>query len=140
MLLRAARFTIGYVRLVGKEPALAKCVLLSTSWAVQRDMLDWVLSEEGDKWTVKMDVRGLGRHLDTRRRRSWSSTLSARVRLVISRLDLIFVLPLDFHGRVRVVRTMFIPCALHGVEASYLSKRSFLKLRAAILRMVCSRR
>ena len=35
---------------------------------------------------------------------------------------------------------MFIPCALHGVEASFLSKGSFLKLSAAILRGVWSRR
>ena len=40
--------------------------------------------------------------------------LAARVRLVISRLALIFVLPLDFHGRVRVVRSMYLPAALHG--------------------------
>ena len=52
-----------------------------------------------------------GGHLDTTMR-GWSSTLSARVCLVMSRLVLIFILPLDFHGRVRVVRTMFIPCAL----------------------------
>ena len=30
----------------------------------------------------------------------WSSTVAARVRLVISRLVLIFALPLDFYGRV----------------------------------------
>ena len=30
-LLAAARFTTGYVRLVGQEPAPSKCVLLSTS-------------------------------------------------------------------------------------------------------------
>ena len=71
---------------------------------------------------------------------SLSSTLSGRVRLVISRLALIFVLPLDFHGRVRVFRSMSIPCALHGVEASYLSKGSFMKLRSAILRAVWSRK
>ena len=66
--------------------------------------------------------------------------LSARVRLVISRLALIFVLPLDFHGRVRVVRTTSIPCALHGVEATHLSKGSFSKVRTAILRAVWSRK
>ena len=49
-----------------------------------------------------MDVRDLGRgHPDTTWR-GWSSTLSARVRLVLSRLALICVLPLDFHGRVHV--------------------------------------
>ena len=48
LLLRAARFTTGYVRLVGQEPAPGKCVLLSTSRVVRSDMKDWVLSKEGD--------------------------------------------------------------------------------------------
>ena len=26
---------------------------------------DWVVTEEGDRWTVKLDVRDLGGHLDT---------------------------------------------------------------------------
>ena len=56
LLLSAARFTTGYVRLVGQEPAPSKCVLLSTSRVVRRDMKDWVLSQEGDKWSVKFDV------------------------------------------------------------------------------------
>ena len=43
-------------------------------------MWDWVVSDEGDRWTVKLDVRDLGGHLDTIFR-SWSSTLAARVRL-----------------------------------------------------------
>ena len=49
LLLRAARFATGYVRLVGQEPAPSNCVLLSTSRAVRKDMKDWVLSQEGDK-------------------------------------------------------------------------------------------
>ena len=43
--------------------------------------------------------------------------LSTGVRLVIARLVLIFALPLDFHGRLRIVRSTFIPGALHGIEA-----------------------
>ena len=66
--------------------------------------------------------------------------MSAHVRLVISRLALIIVLPLDFHGRVQFAKNVSIPCALHGVEASLLSKGCFLRLRAAILRAVWSRR
>ena len=62
-LLRAALFTTGYVRLVGQEPAPSKCVHVSTSRVVMKDMKDWVLSREGDKWTVKFDVRDLGWHL-----------------------------------------------------------------------------
>ena len=65
LLLTAARFTSGYVRLVGQEPAPSKCVLFSTSREVRKDMKDWVLSLEGDKWSVKFDVRNLGGHLDT---------------------------------------------------------------------------
>ena len=38
------------------------------------------------------------------------ATVAARVRLVISSLVLILVLPLDFHGRVRVVRSMYLAC------------------------------
>ena len=134
LLLRAAGFAAGYVRLVGQEPAPSKCVLLSTSKAVLVEMRGWVLSDEGHRWTVKLDVRDLGGHLDTTLR-GWSSTLSLRVRLVISRLDLIFALPLDFYGRVRIVRAMFLPCALHGVEASHLSKGVFFEV--ACYRFAC---
>ena len=91
LLLNAARFTTSYVRLVGQEPAPSKCVLLSTSREVRRDVKEWVLSQEGDKWSVMFDVRDLGGHLDTTFR-GWCSTLAARVRLVISRLVMIFVL------------------------------------------------
>ena len=138
VLLRAARFTTGYVRLVGQEPAPSKCVLLSTSREVRRDKKDWVFSDGGDKWSVKFDVLDLGGHLDTTCRR-WSSTLAARVRLVISRLILIFVLTLDFHGRVRVVRSLYLPAALHGVEASVLASVCLRKLRS-MLGVVWSRR
>ena len=89
LLLHAARFTTQYVRLVGQEPAPSKCVLLSTSREVRKDMKSCVLSHEGDQWSVKFDVRDLGGHLDTAFR-GWSSTLAATVRLVISRLVLIF--------------------------------------------------
>ena len=43
LLLNAARFTTGYIRLVGQEPAPSKCVLLSTSREVRKDMKEWVL-------------------------------------------------------------------------------------------------
>ena len=102
-------------------------------------MKDWVLSDSGDQWSVKFDVRDLGGHLDTAFR-GWSSTLAARVRLVISRLVLIFILPLDFHGRVRVVRSMYLPAALHGIESSLLAFDSLRKLRSSICRVVWSRR
>ena len=43
-------------------------------------------------------------------------------------------LPLDYRGKLRVLRTMFIPAALHGVDASRLSQSNLLKLRAAFVR------
>ena len=48
LLLHAAKFTTGYFVLVGQEPVPSKCVLLSTSRVVRKDMKDWVLSCEGD--------------------------------------------------------------------------------------------
>ena len=105
VLLRAARFTTGYVRLVGQEPASSKCVFLSTSRVVRREMRDCVVSDEGDRWTVKLDVRDLGGHLDTTFR-GWSSTLAKRVRVVLARLLVVFALPLHFHGRLCVLRNM----------------------------------
>ena len=139
LLLHAAKFTTQNVRLVGQEPAPSKCVLLSTSRVVRKEMKSWVLSQEGDQWSVKFDVRDLGGHLDTTFR-GWSSTLAGRVRLVIARLVLIFALPLDFHGRIGIVRSMFIPAALHGIEASLLASESLRKLRSAVCRVVWSRR
>ena len=119
LLLSAARYTARYVRLVGQDLAPSKCILLSTAREVRKDMKGWVLSQEGDRWSFKFDVRDLGGHLDTSFR-GWSSTQAARICLVIARLVLIFALSLDFHGRVRVVRSMSLP-ALHGIEASLLA-------------------
>ena len=138
-ILHAARFTSGYVPLAGQELAPSKCVSLSTSREVRKDMKDWVLSLDGHKWSVKFDVRDLGGHLDTTFR-GWSSTLAARVRLVISRLVLLLVLPLDFHDRVRVVWSMYLPASLHGIEASLLASDSLRKLRSSVCGAVWSRR
>ena len=139
VLLSAARFTTGYVRLVGQEPAPRKCVLMSSSRVVRSDMRGWVVSDEGHQWSVKLDVRDLGGHLDTTFH-GWSSTLASRVRLVISRLVLVSALPLDFHGRLRVLCSMFIPGASHGIEASFLADTSLRKLRTAFVRVAWSRR
>ena len=70
-------------------------MLMSTSRVVRSDMRDLVVTEEGDRWSVKLDVRDLGGHLDSTFR-GWSATLAARVRLVVARLVLVFALPLDF--------------------------------------------
>ena len=117
---------------LGQEPGPSKCVFLSTSRAVRKDMREWVVSDEGHNWTVKLDVRDLGGHLDTTFR-GWSSTLAARVLVVIARLIVVHALPLSFHGRLGVLRSMFIPGALHGIEASFLADCSVRKLRSAVL-------
>ena len=61
----AARFTSAYVRLVGQEPAPSKCIFMSTSAVVRKDINDWLISGGGDRWSVKLklDVRDLGGHL-----------------------------------------------------------------------------
>ena len=87
----------------------------------------------GDKWSVKFDVRDLGGHLDTAFR-GWFATLATWVRLVIARLVLVFALTLDFHGWIRVVRSMYLPAAFRGVEASLLASDSSRKLRSSIQR------
>ena len=102
-------------------------------------MRDWVVTDEGHRWTVKLDVRDLGGHLDTTFR-GWSSTLATRVRLVIARVVVVFALPLPFHGRLGVLRNMFILGALHGVEASFLAESSVRKLRSAFCKVAWSRR
>ena len=54
---------------------------------------------------------------------------------------LIFALPLDFSwSGFRVVRSMYLPAALHGIEASFLASDSLRKLRSSIHRVVWSRR
>ena len=60
--------------------------------------------------------------------------------MVTSPLVLIFALPLDFYGRVRVVRSLYLPAALHGNEASLLASDSLRKLRSSICSGVWSRR
>ena len=77
-LFESAYFTAKYVRLVGQDVSLGKCVLLSTSRAVRRAMKLWDISGDGGFWKVQIDVRDLGGHLDfTYRARA--GTLSGRV-------------------------------------------------------------
>ena len=138
-LLRAAQFTSACVKLVGQEPAPSKCILMSTSAVVRHEMKEWVISDQGERWTVKLDVRDLGGHLDTTYR-AWGRTLIARVLAVLRIVWLVSALPLDYRGKLRILCTMYIPAALHGVEASHLSQSNLLKLRAAFVRACWSSR
>ena len=112
---------------------------MSTSKAVRDDMRNWVLSQEGDQWSVKFDVRDLGGHLDTTFR-GWSATLAARVRLVLARLVLIFALPFGFSWSNSCCSFYVSACCSSCVEASLLASGSLLKLRSAVCRVVWSRR
>ena len=80
-----------------------------------------------------MDVRDLGGHLDTTAR-AWGCTLVAGVLAVLGVVWLVSALPLGYRGKLRILRTMYVPAALHGVEASHLSQGSLFKLRAAFVR------
>ena len=120
-LLRAAQFTSAYVRLVGQEPAPSKCVLMSTSAAVRRvnaGLLSWMFEIlEG----ILTPLIGPG----------------------VAPLLLGFLLFLGLSGWsplyhlvivLRILCTMYVPAALHGVEASHLSQSGLFKLRAAFVR------
>ena len=107
-----------------------KCVFLSTSGDVRSDMKCWAVSDAGDKWSVRLDVRDLGGHLDSTFR-ARAVTLGFRMAAAILRVRAVAVLPLDFVGRLRILRTMHLPGALHGAEASLVSISGLRKLRTA---------
>ena len=134
-LLEAARFTNICIRLVGQAPAPKKCVLLSTSSVVRGLLLDCVLSEDGDKWTVRLYVRDLGGHLETTYRKR-ASTLAGRVLGLLAAVLVVMALPLDCAGKLRVLRTNFLPGALHAIISFSLLQ----KLRTAFVSAVWSRR
>ena len=75
-------------------------------------MKEWILSETGDKWSVKLDVRDMGGHLDTTHRRR-ATTLIGRVLGLLGALLVVMALPLTFTGKLRVLRSNFLPGALH---------------------------
>ena len=63
-----------------------------------------------------------------------SGTLAARVLAVLRVVWLVSALPLGFRGKLRILRTMYVPAALHGIEASHLSQGILFKLRAVFVR------
>ena len=54
-------------------------------------MRGWIVTEEGNGWSVKVDVGDLGGHLDTTFG-GWSATLAATIRLLNARPVMKFVL------------------------------------------------
>ena len=63
-----------------------------------------------------------------------ADTLAARVKAVLKVVWLVSASPLDYCGKLRILRTKFIPAALRGIEASLLSRSSYLRLRVAFVR------
>ena len=133
----AARFTNLYIELVGQKAAPKKCVLISTSKKVRGSMKDWTISDGGHRWTVELDVRNLGGHLDATSR-ARAATLAKRAAAVLTQVPVVGALPLGFGGKHRILRTMHTPAALHGVEASHLSLASSKRLRPACVGAVTS--
>ena len=129
-LLSAVKFTNMYLRLVGQVAVPQKCVFLSTSKSVRSDMKGWVVSDAEDRWTVKLDVRDLGGHLHSTFR-ARATTLGYRIASAVPRVPSVAVLPLYSCGELRILRTMHIPAALHGAEASSVSISGLRRLRSA---------
>ena len=84
------------------------------------------ISGEGHQWTVMLDVRGLGGHLDATHR-ARASTLAKRAAGVLDKVPVVGVLPMGFGGELRVLRTMHTPAALQWVEFSHISLASWAK-------------
>ena len=115
----AAWFTNTYIRLVGQTPAPGECVLLRTSSVVRALMKDWVLSDAGDKWTVKLDGRVL-------------SLFAAEL--------VVMALLLGFSDKLRILRTKFMPGALHAIEGSRISFCLLQVLRTALVAVSWSKK
>ena len=69
----------------------------------------------------------MGGHLDTTLRHR-ASTLSGRVSGLLHAVLVVMALPLDFSGKLRILRTEFLPGTLHAVEASGISLWHFFYL------------
>ena len=92
--LSAARFTNLYIGLVGHLGS----VLLSTSRSVRIHLASWLVTGAGDTWTVKLDVRDLGGHVDlTYRERA--TTLCRTVGGILCRAPVVYALPWDCKGQ-----------------------------------------
>ena len=110
---------------------------LCFSKKVMRDMKGWVVSDAGDRWTVQLDVRDLGGHLDSTSS-SRATTLGYRIAAAVPQVPSVPVLPLDFCGKLHILRTMHLPAALHGAEVSLVSISGLRGLRSAFGRAAMS--
>ena len=68
----------------------------------------WVVSDAGDKWSVRLDVRDLGGHLDCTFR-ARAVTFGSRMAAAIHRVRAVAVLPLEFVGGLLVLGSSELP-------------------------------
>ena len=107
-----------YVRAVGQDVSLGKCVLLGTSKSVRKGceafghFWGWLLLEGPDgcagSWSERLDFTDRAR----------AGTLSCRVKSAIAGLATVGSLPLGFQVKLGLVRGKYIPVGLHAAEAS----------------------
>ena len=91
VLFGAAEFTVPYAGAVGQDVSPGKCVLLSTCKSVRESMV----SGDGRPWSVELDVRDLGGHLDFTGR-AWAGTLCRRVKGATHGVAAVGALPMGF--------------------------------------------
>ena len=96
----------------------------------------WVVSDAGDQWCVKLDVRDLSGHIDSTLR-ARAATIGFRMFAVLPRVGAVAVLPLDFIGRLRILRTLHLLAALHGAEASLVSLSGCVGSGLPFVRLLC---
>ena len=68
------------------------------------------------------------------------TTLDGRVGLLLARILVVMALPLDFAVKLGVLRTKFLPGALHGIDALVLSLGLLHRPRSACVSTVWSRK
>ena len=132
-LLAAAKFTDRYIRAVGQEASPSKCVLLSTSKVVRRNVKKWSISAGDRSWGTKLDVRDLGGHLHITNR-ARAGTLARRVSQSTSQVHMVGALPFGFLRLVGFVRAKFLPAGMHGAEGSLVSCKKMASFRTGIVR------
>ena len=81
----------------------------------------------------------MGSHQDTTYRRR-AATLVGRVLGLLAAFLVVMALPLDFAGKLRVLRTKFLPGALHAIEASRIAFSLPQRPRTAFVSAVWSKK
>ena len=96
-------------------------------------MKDWILSDAGDKWTVKLGTRDLGEVI-------WILRIGGG----LPGFGLAcccfgnYVFALNFVGKPMSLRTIFLPGALHAIKGPCISFSLLQRLRTAIVSAVWS--